>query len=211
MLAVCTPCSPPTPDLRGSRRGLFSVCEAGRDPVLLKAVGAGLLPWRTPCSTGLCPAQEAPRSSHRCLLLPGLPLGPLLPGLLPPGFPPSPSPPRAPADSWSGAALGVGKAVFPATAAGLAPVSLLGAPGCECRSHSLWPDVQTWTTDPGGGGGTPELWEPRQGLRRLAEDPHPEARQPPQGRGPGRGCGGRARPLLPPCWPHHSASQGGPS
>ena len=79
----------------------------------------------------------------------------------------------------------LGKAVFPATAAGLAPVSLLGAPGCECRSHSLWPDVQTWTTDPGGGGGTPELWEPRQGLRRLAEDPHPEARQPPQLSTPG--------------------------
>lgn len=168
------------------------MCEASRDPVLLRAVGAGLLPGRTPRSTGLCPAQEAPRSSHWCPLLPGLP--------------PSPPPPRAPADSCPGAALGVGKPVLPATAAGLAPASLLGAPGCECRSHTLWPDVQTWPTGPGRGGGTPEPWEPGQGLRRLVEDAYPEARRPPQERGPGRGCGGGARPLLPPCWPHHPAS-----
>lgn len=34
-------------------------------------------------------------------------------------------------------------------------VSAHGAPGHVCLSHSLWPDVQTWTTGPGGGGGDP--------------------------------------------------------
>ena len=70
---------------------------------------------------GAVPAQEAPRSSQRC---------PLLPGLLPPGFPPSPSPPRAPADSWPRAALGVGKLCF--------QPRLQGWLLCLCSAH---PDV----------------------------------------------------------------------
>lgn len=109
---------------------------------------------------------------------------------LTPRVPTQPLASQGPCRQLAQGSSGRWEAVFPATAAGLAPVSLLGAPGCECRSHSLWPDVQTWTTGPGCGGGTPEPWEPGQRLRRLAEDPHPEERQPPQGRGPGRGCGG---------------------